>query len=85
MAWSSTSQETKTDKNGRARAPAGLWNAMKARGREFIGVAITLNRNPQDPKERAIYGNRNDFNSMTPENAMKWISTEPTRNNLYVS
>lgn len=53
---------------------------MAARGREFIGVAITLNRNPQDPKERAIYGNRNDFNSMTPENAMKWESTEPSRN-----
>jgi len=65
-----------------ARAAQGLWNAMKARGREFIGVAITLNRNPQDPKERAIYSNHNDFNSLTPENAMKWESTEPTRNNF---
>lgn len=55
---------------------------MKARGREFIGVAVTYNRNPQDPKERAIYSNRNDFNSLTPENAMKWESTEPTRNNF---
>lgn len=61
-------------------AQKGLWNAMAARGREFIGVAVTLNRNPQDPKERAIYSNRNDFNSLTPENAMKWESTEPSRN-----
>lgn len=55
---------------------------MKAQGRVFIGVAVTLNRDPQDPKERAIYSNRNDSNSLTPENAMKWESTEPSRNNF---
>jgi len=62
-------------------APKGLWKAMQARGRNFIGTAITL-RNPPDTKEAALYGNTNDFNSMTPENAMKWESTEPTRNNF---
>lgn len=36
-------------------------------------------RNPADTQEAAIYGNKNDFNSITPENAQKWESTEPAR------
>jgi endo-1,4-beta-xylanase len=52
---------------------------MKKRGRDFIGTAVTF-RN--DTEEAAIYGNKADFNSITPENAQKWEVTEPTRNNF---
>jgi len=38
----------------------GLWTAMRARGRNFIGTAVTF-RN--DTAEAAIYGNKADFNS----------------------
>lgn len=58
---------------------AGLARAMLKRGREFVGTAVTFR---DDPKEAAIYGNKNDFNSITPENAQKWESTEPQRNNF---
>ncbi|TKX19039.1 endo-1,4-beta-xylanase-3 [Elsinoe australis] len=56
----------------------GLYKAIKDRGRGFLGTALTL-RNPADTQEAAIYGNKNDFNSITPENAQKWESTEPAR------
>jgi endo-1,4-beta-xylanase len=58
---------------------SGLARAMRQRGRSFIGTAVTFR---DDPKEAAIYGNKADFNSITPENAMKWESTEPTRGNF---
>ena len=48
---------------------------MKAAGREYIGTSLTL-RN--DPTEQGII--KNEFGSVTPENAMKWESTEPSRN-----
>jgi endo-1,4-beta-xylanase len=54
----------------------GLSKSMRQRGRSFIGTAVTF-RNPNDPRERAIYSNKVDFNSITPENAQKWESTEP--------
>ncbi|KAK5721598.1 hypothetical protein LTR15_006187 [Elasticomyces elasticus] len=57
----------------------GLATAMKARGRSFIGTAVTF-RN--DTEEAAIYGNKADFNSITPENAQKWESIEPQRGNF---
>ncbi|KAK4557044.1 hypothetical protein LTR86_006025 [Recurvomyces mirabilis] len=57
----------------------GLYTAMRARGREFIGTAVTF-RN--DTAEAAIYGNKADFNSITPENALKWEVTEPQRGNF---
>lgn len=59
----------------------GLAQAMMARGRSFIGTAVTFR---DDPKEEAIYGNKKDFNSITPENAQKWESTEPERGNFTV-
>ncbi|PNS15953.1 hypothetical protein CAC42_4354 [Sphaceloma murrayae] len=61
--------------------PSGLAKAFKARGRNFLGTALTL-RSPADTQEAAIYNNRADFNSFTPENAMKWESTQPARNNF---
>jgi endo-1,4-beta-xylanase len=51
-----------------------LYKAMKKSGREFIGVAVTL-RNSSIETDII----RQQFNSMTPENAMKWESTEPAR------
>ncbi|KAK3083569.1 hypothetical protein LTR53_020172, partial [Teratosphaeriaceae sp. CCFEE 6253] len=54
---------------------------MKKRGRSFIGTAVTF-RNPPDTAEAAIYGNKADFNSITPENAQKWDATEPMRGNF---
>ncbi|KAF2874358.1 endo-1,4-beta-xylanase-like protein [Massariosphaeria phaeospora] len=50
---------------------------MQKRGRSFIGAAVTLRDEPREPE--IIH---QDFNSMTPENAMKWESTEPSRNNF---
>ena len=42
------------------RAAVGLANAMRQRGRSFIGTAVRFR---DDPKEAAIYGNKADFNS----------------------
>jgi endo-1,4-beta-xylanase len=50
---------------------------MKKRGRSYIGVAVTI-RN--ETRESDII--KTEFNSITPENAMKWESTEPTRGNF---
>ena len=49
---------------------------MVARGRTFIGTAYT-NRN--DGSEQNIIRNRNEFGSITPENAMKWGNLQPNR------
>ncbi|WPB07677.1 uncharacterized protein RHO25_012338 [Cercospora beticola] len=57
----------------------GLWTAMRSRGREWIGTALTLRG---DAAEEAVVGNPADFNSITPENAQKWESIEPSRNNF---
>jgi endo-1,4-beta-xylanase len=54
-----------------------LYKAMKKAGRNFIGTALTL-RN--ETREGEII--KADFNSFTPENSMKWESTEPSRNNF---
>ncbi|KAF2206590.1 glycoside hydrolase family 10 protein, partial [Cercospora zeae-maydis SCOH1-5] len=57
----------------------GLWTAMRSRGRDWIGTALTIR---DDPAETAIVSNPADFNSITPENAQKWESIEPSRNNF---
>jgi hypothetical protein len=54
-----------------------LYKAMKKRGRSYIGTAVTL-RN----ESREVDTIKKEFNSMTPENAMKWESTEPTQGNF---
>ncbi|KXT11846.1 hypothetical protein AC579_4275 [Pseudocercospora musae] len=56
----------------------GLAKKMRQKGRSYIGTALTL-RSPDDASEQAIVSNKDDFNSITPENAMKWASTEATR------
>lgn len=50
---------------------------MLQRGRVFAGTALTL-RN--ETREGEII--HQEFNSFTPENAMKWESIEPTQNNF---
>jgi endo-1,4-beta-xylanase len=52
---------------------------MQSKGREWFGTALTI-RN--DTEEQAIASNYADFGSVTPENAMKWESTEPTQGNF---
>jgi endo-1,4-beta-xylanase len=54
-----------------------LYKAFQKRGRSYIGTAVTL-RN----ESREVEVIQKEFNSMTPENAMKWESTEPTRGNF---
>jgi endo-1,4-beta-xylanase len=56
---------------------ATLYEAMKKRGRSYIGTAVTL-RN----ETREVDVIKTEFNSMTPENAMKWESTEPSQGNF---
>ncbi|KAJ9625162.1 hypothetical protein H2203_005117 [Taxawa tesnikishii (nom. ined.)] len=53
------------------------WTCLK--GRDYIGTALTIR---DDAAEQNIIKSPVDFNSVTPENAMKWESTEPTRNNF---
>lgn len=55
----------------------GLYKAMQKRGRSFIGTAVTLRDEPREPEII-----RKEFNSMTPENAQKWESTEPSQGNF---
>lgn len=54
-----------------------LYKAFEKRNREFIGTALTIRNETAEPQIVA-----QDFNSVTPENAMKWESTEPSRNNF---
>ncbi|EGP85927.1 unnamed protein product [Zymoseptoria tritici ST99CH_3D1] len=58
------------------RQSGGLAQAFLAKGRKFLGTAVTF-RN--DAAERAIWTNKNDFNSITPENAMKWAEIQPNQ------
>lgn len=49
---------------------------MVARGRKYIGTSLTI-RN--DNTEQNIIKDKNEFGSVTPENAMKWDATEPNQ------
>lgn len=59
------------------QAPTTLNAAIVAKGKEYVGTALTI-RNDTSESELII----NEFGSITPENAMKWESTEPTQNNF---
>ncbi|KAH7089970.1 endo-1,4-beta-xylanase-like protein [Paraphoma chrysanthemicola] len=52
-----------------------LYKAMQQRGRSFIGAALTFHSN----ETRELEVLKQDFNSITPENAQKWESVEPSR------
>ncbi|KAL5115827.1 hypothetical protein ACEQ8H_006322 [Pleosporales sp. CAS-2024a] len=54
-----------------------LYQAMVQRGRSYIGTAVTI-RNVTNEVDII----KTEFNSITPENAMKWDSTEPSRGNF---
>lgn len=56
------------------QAPSVLDAAIKAKGKEYAGTALTLRG---DTTEEGII--TTEFNSVTPENAMKWESTQPTQ------
>tara|TARA_R110002003_G_scaffold141_32_gene13142 strand:+ start:34938 stop:35999 length:1062 start_codon:yes stop_codon:yes gene_type:complete len=55
-----------------------LYKAMQQRGRSFIGTALTFHSN--ETREPEVI--KQEFNSITPENAQKWESTEPSRGNF---
>ncbi|KAI6758702.1 hypothetical protein HG530_010942 [Fusarium avenaceum] len=59
-----------------ARQATGLQAAMKAAGKQYFGTALTV-RN--DNQETNILNNKNEFGSITPENAMKWEAIQPNR------
>ncbi|KAF2108200.1 endo-1,4-beta-xylanase-like protein [Lophiotrema nucula] len=58
--------------------PTSLYKAFRESGRSYIGTAWTMRAN--ETAEPKII--KQDFNSITPENAQKWESTEPSRNNF---
>lgn len=66
----------RTRKHAR-QAPTTLDAAFKAAGKEYVGTALTIR---DDPEEEEII--KTEFGSITPENAMKWESTEPTQGNF---
>lgn len=54
-----------------------LFKAFRERGRDFLGTALTVRNESVETKII-----QQEFNSVTPENAMKWESTQPSRNNF---
>lgn len=54
----------------------GLNAAIQAKGKEHVGTALTLR---DEPLENAILENDLEIGAVTPENALKWESTEPER------
>jgi endo-1,4-beta-xylanase len=59
------------------RQAATLQAAFIARNRSYVGTSLTI-RN--DNTEQNII--KTEFNSITPENAMKWDATEPSQNSF---
>jgi len=49
---------------------------MVAAGKEYFGTCLTV-RN--DQSESSIIANKDEFGSITPENAMKWDAVQPNR------
>jgi hypothetical protein len=54
--------------------PSTLDAAFKAAGKEYVGTALTIR---DDAQEEEIITTQ--FGSITPENAMKWESTQPSQ------
>lgn len=59
----------------------GLNAAMAAKGR-YIGSSLTIR---SDTSEQNILKNKAEVGSITPENAMKWDATEPSRGSFSFS
>lgn len=57
----------------------GLDAAIKSKGKLHVGTALTLGADSQN--ENIVKG-RYEFGAITPENAMKWESVQPTRGNF---
>ncbi len=57
----------------------GLNKEITAKGKEWFGTAVTVRK---DKAERHLRDDITQFGSITPENAMKWDLTEPTRNHF---
>ncbi|OCL04155.1 glycoside hydrolase family 10 protein [Glonium stellatum] len=60
----------------------GLNAAMVKAGRSYIGTSLTIR---SDTSESNIIKDKNEFGSITPENAMKWDATEPNRGSFSFS
>ena len=60
------------------RQATALNAAIVARGREYIGTSLTVRND--NTEQNLIRGA--EFGSITPENAMKWDATEPSRGNF---
>ncbi|POS73834.1 glycosyl hydrolase family 10 [Diaporthe helianthi] len=69
-----TSAGTVPTRKHARQAPTTLDAAFKAVGKEYVGTALTIR---DDPQEQGIVAT--EFGSITPENAMKWESTQPSQ------
>ncbi|CAA9963962.1 hypothetical protein P3342_009647 [Pyrenophora teres f. teres] len=74
LASSAIASPTSCPSNGKDKDI--LYKAMKKAGRDFVGTALSI-RN--DTREQDIL--KHEFNSFTPENAMKFESLHPSRYN----
>lgn len=62
----------------RRQTEGGLNTAAKAYGKLYFGSA-TDNNELTDTEYKAILSDSNEFGQITPGNAMKWDTIEPTR------
>ena len=58
------------------RQAQGLHDAMVAAGKEYFGTCLTLRG---DSSEESVIRTPGEFGSLTPENAQKWESVQPSR------
>ncbi|KAJ4213190.1 NAD(P)H-dependent D-xylose reductase (XR) [Fusarium solani] len=61
---------------GRPKSAQGLDSAIKAKGKQHVGTALTLG---SDSRTEDIIKGPSEFGAITPENAMKWQSVQPRR------
>lgn len=61
--------------SNRCRQNTALNSAFVAKGKQYIGTSLTIR---SDNTEQNLIKSA-EFGSITPENAMKWDATEPSR------
>ncbi|KAI0570109.1 Beta-xylanase [Pyrenophora tritici-repentis] len=76
LASSAIASPTSCSGNDTGNDKDSLYKAMKKAGREFVGTALTIHN---ETREQEII--KQEFNSFTPENAMKFESLHPSRYN----